>query len=772
MPLRRLTEFALDRPKTVIVVITLATIVFALQFPRVIIDTDPENMLEVDQPDRVFYNQVKEAFGIRDLIVVGIVDDSGIFRAEALERVQRATAEILKIQGVIIEDVVSLTTTDNVKSAGGFLDIRPVMETVPRTAEAIEQLRRDIAENPFLHEKIASADGAAVALYIPIEQKAMSYRVAGEISAILERDLLPGQQYHLAGLPVAEDTFGHEMFVQMAVVAPVAFMAVMALVFLLFRRVAFLVPVGMDAMFSVIWAMGLLIGTGNTVHIMSSMIPVFLMPSAITDDMHILSGFFDRYRALGGDKRRAMLEAMQPIYRPMLFAALVTAAGFASLALADIPPVQVFGLFVAFGCIVDWVFSMTVVPAVVALMSEDRLQRILPRPDAASGPSLLDRVLRHIGHFAFARAKWVLFASALLVVAGVWGIAQIRVNDNPVRWFKASHPMRVADTVMNSLLGGTYMAYLIVEGADDGAIKRPEIMSYIARLQEHLEKQPLIGKTSSAADIVKRINLVLHDNEPAYNVIPDSPEAVGQFLFLFQSSGDPDDLDNFLDRTARRANIWVQMRGGDNQQMQAVEDDLAEFVRVSAPPAGVSLRWSGLTYINKIWQGLMVGGMSGRAIPGSFVVVFLLVVVAFRSLPLGALSMIPMGLAILFAYGLVGWVGKDFDMPIAVCSSIALGMGIDLAIHFLDRFRVHYASHRDLEKSIRHMFDEPGRAIARNAVVIILGFLPLAAASLTPYVTVGVFFALLMVFSTLGTIYILPAVLRVIGPRILRGGVR
>ena len=166
----------------------------------------------------------------------------------------------------------------------------------------------------------------------------------------------------------------------------------------------------------------------------------------------------------------------------------------------------------------------------------------------------------------------------------------------------------------------------------------------------------------------------------------------------------------------------------------------------------------------------MVGGMSGRAIPGSFVVVFLLMVVAFRSLLLCALSMIPMGLAILFSYGLVGWVGKDFDMPIAVCSSIALGMGIDLAIHFLDRFREHYGSHHDLEESIQHMFGEPGRAIVRNAVVITLGFLPLMAASLTPYVTVGAFFALLMVFSTLGTIYILPAMLRLIGPRILRAG--
>ena len=284
-----LTRFALDRPKTVIAATVLLTVLFGLQFPRITIDTDPENMLEPDQPDRVRYDRVKQEFGIHDLIVVGIVDEQGIFRPEALERVARATDDILKIRGVIIPDVVSLTTTDNVKSDAGLLDVHPVMREVPKTPEGAVALRKDIADNPFLHEKIASADGTAVALYVPIERKEMSYRIAGGIEAVLQRELLPGQTYHLAGLPVAEDTFGHEMFVQMAVVAPLAFLAIMVLVFVLFRRAAFLVPVGMSAMFAVVWAMGLLIGTGHTVHIMSSMIPVFLMPIAILDDVHILS---------------------------------------------------------------------------------------------------------------------------------------------------------------------------------------------------------------------------------------------------------------------------------------------------------------------------------------------------------------------------------------------------------------------------------------------------------------------------------------------------
>ena len=84
---RKLTTFSIDHPKVVIFLSVIITLVFALQFPEITIDTDPENMLEPDQPDRVFYDAMKEDVGINDLIVVGIVDDESIFRPDSLERI-------------------------------------------------------------------------------------------------------------------------------------------------------------------------------------------------------------------------------------------------------------------------------------------------------------------------------------------------------------------------------------------------------------------------------------------------------------------------------------------------------------------------------------------------------------------------------------------------------------------------------------------------------------------------------------------------------------
>ena len=501
--LSKLTEIVTRFPKSTIAVFLIITVFFAIQFPKMKIDTDPENMLEQNQPDRVFYDKVKKEFGINDLLVVGIVDAEGIFNSDTLARIARITDEILRIKGVIIEDVVSLRTSDNVTSEGGTLVVKRFMEDIPQDSVQIEKLKKDLYGNPFYVDKIISQDGKATSIYIPIEKKDLSYRISKEIEKILKAELAPEQKYYIAGLPVAEDTFGHEMFVQMGITAPMAGFFIMLLLFLIFRKPIALIPPMLDAMLSVIWTMGLLIGMGFTVHIMSSMIPIFLMPIALLDDIHVLSGFFDRFPSIK-DKRKTIIATMKDLYRPMFFTSITSAVGFGSLALADIPPVRGFGLFVAFGIMSAWLFSHTIVPAMIMLMNEKKLLAFgQKRQNKDSYP---DKILKYIAKFSFQKSKAILVISGLVLIFGIIGVYQIRINDNPVKWFKPKHKIRIADNVMNRFFGGTYMAYLVIEGNSEDTIKRPEVMSYIDKLQNHLEGQEIVGKTSSVADIIKKIN--------------------------------------------------------------------------------------------------------------------------------------------------------------------------------------------------------------------------------------------------------------------------
>ena len=744
----KIVELSVDRPKLVLALTLMLTVLFAIQFPKIIIDTDPENMLREDEPVRVFHDKVKRDFGIDELIVLGIVREDGIFNRESLQKIKRITDEVLLIKGVISDDVMSLTLTNNVVAKGGVLNVRPPMVNVPKDEAGIEKLKQEVLGNPLFSDRLVSADARGAAIYIPIEDKDIAHEVGEAVKAIYAKMGGP-EKYYMAGLPIAEDTFGREMFLQMAVVAPLAGGLLMLILFVIFRKVSLIVPPMAVAMLAVIWTMGAMIGLGFKIHIMSSMIPVFLMPIAVCDSVHILSDFFEKAPNTA-DRRKAILDVFSELMKPLFFTTITTAVGFSMLARADIPPVKAFGLFVAFGVVAAWLLTILVIPASLMLLRERK--PIISRKEGSP-------VLAALGRFSLGRSKFVVIIGAVLIVVSVFGVMSLVVNDNPVKWFKKSHPIRIADNALNELIGGTYISYLVLSGKEEESIKQPEVMAYIEGLQRHLESLELVGKTTSVADVVKRINYVLHDEDPAYDVLPETKEAVGQYLFLYLMSSKPDELDNVVDYGFSKANVWVQLKSGDNRDMTAVVADVEQYVLKNPLPAGIAMQWSGLPYLNVAWQELMVTGML-KATVGSWWIIFILLVVQFRSLWWAIVGILPLGFSVLFSYGIIGFAGKEYDMPIAVVSTLALGLGVDFSIHFIQRFRDKLRETGDLEATMQWtMGGAPALAIFRNAVTVGLGFLPLVFSTLLPYVTVGVFFGALALFAGITTLVFLPALI-------------
>jgi len=745
-------------PKLVVVISIVVMLGLGLFIPRIKIDTDPENMLSEQNPVRLFHHEVKEHFGINDLLVLGIIRQDGVYQKDTLERANRITEKILTIDGVIAEDVMSFLTTDNVESGGGMLNIHRIADEVPEDPDEIEKIRRSVNGNKFLVDKLASHDGKGLAIYIPIVRKSESYRIAKEIEEIIAQER-SDEEYYLAGLPVAEDTFGFEMFRQMAISAPLAGLFIFLMMWWFFRRISLIISPMIVAGLSVVATMGLLIGMGYTVHIMSSMIPIFLMPIAVVDSVHILSVFHDwypRYR----DKQKTISAVMKELFTPMLYTSITSAVGFASLAMTPIPPVRVFGLFVAFGIMLAWILTVTFIPAYVMLLDDKKLSRGF-EGHTTSPKTLLTKILGWMGRFSTTRYHLVLMSGGLLIALSIWGITHIVINDNPVKWFKEGAKIRVADTVMNEHFGGTYMAYLVISGDEPEVMKEPSTARWISDLQQNLESLSVVGKTSSYADIVRRVNWVLHDEDGRYDVIPKSRQELAQYLFLFQMSGNPRDLERMVDYDYRKANIWVQMKRGDNKDMEMVLEHVRKFVEIHPLPQGLSYDWAGLTYINVVWQEKMVRGML-NSLAGAYVAVLILMIFLFRSFLWGILSMIPLSVTISLIYGIIGIAGKPYDMPVAVLSSLTLGLSVDFAIHFIQRYREIRSEVQTRQEAMMRMFDEPARAIMRNVLVIAFGFTPLLFAPLVPYITVGVFLASIMLISGIGTLLLLPALIQLL----------
>ncbi len=751
-----LTEFAIKQPWIVIGIAVVITAFFAMQFPKIKIDTDPENMLPANEPTRLFDHATKEDFELHDFIAVGVVSEAGAFNPTILNHVYDVVQEIKDIDGVIVDDILAPSEVDDIKQGGaGSIVVQTLMEDKIDSQEQADYILSRIKANPILRGKLASDDGKAIAIFIPIEAKDMSHRIAGEIRDITDK-YKGAETYHIAGLPVAEDSFGAEMFSQMVFSAPAAMIIIFLLLLLFFRQIKIIIAPMVVAIMSVIWSMGLLIATGNTVHIMSSMIPIFLIPISVLNSIHIISEFHDHY---GRYKHKAatIKHSIKTLFLPMLFTSATTIAGFISLALTPIPPVQVFGTFVAFGVLVSWFLSITLNPAIGILIS-DKALRNFGKSDDEHGP--LSKVMHKFRDLSWKHNKGIIASAAtLMVVAGI-GLSLIVVNDNPVKWFKKSHPIRQADIIMNQHLAGTYMNYLVFTGEEPDALKSPEALSYIQDFQRDLEKSKIVGATTGLPDVVKKVRYELFEADSSQVYIPDNQKEIAQLLFLFEmSGGNPDDLFKFVTPDYDKANLWVQLNTGDNRQVQEVVDHAASYVAAHPLPAGLSVDWAGMPFINIVWQKKMVAGMRSSLL-SSFIVVLIMMVFLFRSVRWGIISMLPLSITIMAIYGFMGFIGKPYDMPVAVLSSLTLGLSVDFAIHFIQRLRDIQKETGNFKESFHEIFEGAGRAISRNVLVIAIGFIPMMFSTLVPYITVGSFFLAIMVVSGLVTMLLLPAIVR------------
>ncbi|MBU8934341.1 MAG: MMPL family transporter [candidate division Zixibacteria bacterium] len=756
---RGLTDFSINHPWWVIGLAVVVTAFFAAQFPNMTIDTDPENMLRDDEPVRIFEHETKDNFGLSDFIAVGIINEEGAFTPQTLNRVYNITLEIEDIEGVVADDIMAPSTVDDIKQGeDGSLIVAPLMEDEIKTQQEADYILARINDNPIFKGKLASEDGKAVAIMIPIESKDMSRRIAGEIQVITEK-YGGDEEIHIAGLPMAEDSFGAEMFSQMAFSAPAAMAIIFLLLLMFFRKIRIILAPMIVALMSVIWAMGLLIMTGNTVHIMSSMIPIFLIPIAVLNSIHIISEFHDHYKKYK-HKATTIRHSIEELFLPMLFTSATTIAGFISLALTPIPPVQVFGIFVAFGIIVAWFLSITLNPA-IAILIPDKALRDFGREDDSGG--ILSWIMRVFHNLSYNNSKSIVFTALALIVVSAVGLSLIVVNDNPVKWFKKSHPIRVADTVMNQHLAGTYMNYLVVEGTEDDAVKAPEVQQYMEALQRELEKDEIVGGVSGLPDIVKKVRYELFGADSSKAFLPDNQTEIAQMLFLFEmSGGDPEDLFKFVTPSYDKANLWVQLKAGDNVAVSRVVERADDFMATHKPPAGITVHWAGLPYINIIWQHEMVTGMR-KSLLSSFIVVFIMMILLFRSFRWGFISMLPLTITIMAIYAFIGYIGKPYDMPVAILSSLTLGLSVDFAIHFIQRLRMIHKKTNNFKESFDEIFKGTGKAISRNVLVIAIGFIPMIFSTLVPYITVGSFFLAIMVVSGLVTLLLLPAITRIFG---------
>ncbi len=721
------------------------------------VDNSLESWFLEGDPTVESYHQFQEDFGNDEVAVVALVPAGGIFTGEFLQLLSDLTARVEAVDGV--KRATSITSVDDIRADAWTIEVGPLMEEVPTDEAALGAFRDRVLGDPLLAGRLVSADGSTALILAQMDDaEDMDLRrdtVLTEVETVLDEAVPDGVDVHMAGLGVVYNALNRISTRDSTLFMSVCYLVVVFVLVLMFRRLGPVVVALSIVLVTMLAVMGLYGAAGLDINMITMVLPTMVVIVGVADAIHMLLHQAER----GGRDadRESTLRSLAFIVRPCLLTSVTTAVGFASLMTARTEVIRQLGVFAAIGVLLA--FVVTVATSAAALSSP----RFAPRPTHVTD-WWLSRLLTRLCAWSVANRAMVLGLAGVLVLLGGYGVSRVQVDTFSIGFLKKSHPARVDSDRIEASFGYYVPLEFTVEATGPDGVRDPDLLGRIDTWQRALEADPRVSWTAALPDVAKRLNQVLIDGDPKHFTVPETPEALEQSLLLYES--DPDnDMVHLTDAPQRRARVTAGVQMTTAQGFLAVIDDATALGEEAIGDAGIIQPTGYLPLYCQIIDYVVESQISSFSL--AFAVIFVLMIVVFRSIKLGALSVMPNVFPIFLTLGIMGLVGIHLDLATVTIAAVVIGIVVDDTIHFLYRYKVELAeSGGDHEHAVKRTCATAGAAMTATTCILTAGFLVLTLAGVKSVIYFGLLTSTAMIAGLLGDLIILPALLVTIRPRL------
>jgi len=782
----------------ILIMLLILTVLLGLNIPRLTRDAGVSTLVATDHPDFLYWKDAEETFGATDQIVIGVTAEESIYTPHALQFVHELTEFLENLDELDEDDVLSLTNVNDMEGVDGELVIEPLFEVSDLTAldeHALAQVREKVRSNPLFSGKLVSADErstviiAGVMTNISTKEEKMAVLKAKVVETLAElQQKYPGFKVDVSGPAMLKAYITEYMEQDMRVLFPLALLVVALMLLVLLRSFyGMIVPI-LVTLFSIVWTFGLKGLLASPLTIVETTIPIMLIAIGCADGVHIISEFFG-FRRRGYVVQEALLEAMRILSLPVILTSVTTALGFVSLISAPGVSIKNTGIFLAFGVMVAMIFSLLFIPAITSFYRSRKHSPERPQITDQSHSRFHD-IAEKIGLKILAHKFIVAGVALIFLAASILGVFHIQVESDEVRYFKPENPFRLATEHLQERLGGVTSLDIILETQEPDGMKNPEILRAIWDVQKFCEQDELVSYSLAVTNFIKRINYVLHDNDPAYDRLPEQTETisfeayqevngkevlveqteevrgvdqVAQFLLLYEMGGG-ESLDGYVDDTYQQARISVRLKDMSSRRLLRLLEKLKPYIKAHLPET-LTVHYSN-HYIRVVMMGLIIDSQIISLLT-VLITITLLMSLMFRSLIVGIMTATPVLIAVLFNFAVMWLSGVTLNIGTSIIASVGMGVGVDYAIHYFSRFRRLFAQgHTSYDEALVQAIAETSKAILSNAAAVGLGFLVLLFSEYRVVASIGWITALSMFTTALGSLTILPALLAIVKPKI------
>ena len=738
-----ITTFLLEQRRILLAIVALLTIAASVPVARVHFDNSIELWFSDDDPELAIYDQFSKHYQADQMVVVGVFDDD-VFDKDTLSIIDRISTAAAELEHAFRVSSITRSVFAS-RLEGGFLD---------------SNFRESVMDSPVVNGLLVSSDrtGAAIVVYLSRagESAELKSRFVVALNEIALRETQnTAASFVLTGAPVMGMAGQAKNRQDMRILVPVMVVMILLLAFAVLRNIWLsLLPLGVVAI-AVTWSFAFMGLAGWQMTMVSAMLMPLILAVGVADTMHIVVRFRCQL-ASGEDRRQAVRTSLLQLLRPCFFTTITTMVGLLALLVSEIAPVRQFGVVAAVGVFAAFVVSITMVPASLLIIPT------ADRDGSIGADGVLGNVLKRVNVCSGKRPGMIVSISLLLVFVCSWSATRVTLGVDPLTWFPAEDPYRIATEKVDKAFGGSLSMEFLVSAPGDN-INTPAILRRLEKFESWLLENTDITRTISIVEFVKEAARVAREDGTAGYTLPRSQFVTDALLESVRRAGQLDG--------------WVQADYSSTRISARIPVARAKYVVEQTPSIRAYLQnefANGELQIQMTGYAVLVGKMQDYVIRSqvesfsvALVVIALLMFLLMRSATLGFLALIPNLIPLVAGLGAMAFFGVALNPGTVMITAVALGIVVDDTVHFMTAISRELRNTSDIDAAIGRAVADVGRPIVVTSMLLAVGFSVMLTGSFLPSRQIGGVSALIIVVALVADLILLPAALRLIPVRFI-----
>lgn len=736
--------------KHIIAIFAVLAIVSAFFLPKVEITFDFDDFFPDGDPDLAFFQSFIQEFETDDnFLLIGIERAEGVFDSTFLRQFHDYSIALKDIP--YIEEVESLTQMRNpIKTPFGYATVPLIHIDEPsRYAED----KANILSDPRFRLSLINDKATAMVIAAKTKEKIN----LPESDTLLQALYSLSEEYgfadaHYLGRAYFQKEIINLKMWEMLICGTISVILVTLLFIWIYRR-----PIGVViAMTSIglglLLFIGLLAALGRELSVMAALYPVLMLIVGTSDVIHFMTKYVDQLRK-GVEKIEAMTTTVKEIGMATLLTSVTTSVGFASLLTSNVGPIRDFGVNAALGVMIAYIVVLFFTTSLLLFFDKDQIMQ-----EKDTNYDKLGQKLASSYHYVRSNPRTVSLISLAVTALCLLGIYRITTNYNiennfprgsevveDFRFFEEEfagfRPLEVAITVQGDYVADDY-----------------EVVQQISKLEDYLQSTGHINAIMSQATLYKSIHKINNNQrEDAYKIPPTKREFRKAKKLIQRSKLLDQQILISKDGKKTRLSSRIADIGADS--IRILNEQVDQWVSMNLDPDIVSVRSTGTGLIidkNAIY--IRDNLLQGLAL--ALLIVSILMGLLFRNIRMLMIALIPNMVPLLFAAGLIGWLGIDLEAGVSIIFAVVFGIAVDDTIHFLSKYKLAMSAGSTQEEALLACYTETGKAITITTIILFFGFMVLVFSNSLQTNIVGGMISITLVTALIFDMSLLPVLIR------------